>query len=262
MSKYQKYVYRDELRQKRKKRKVRTAFLAASSLTAVTVFIVYALFFSGWFLVKDIRVSGNNETSEGEIKKITGRFSNILFANPEKIKRALENEFPIIERVNVSKNFFRKSLTVEVGEREAIGIWCPSTSSGQACFYFDGDGVFFKAAPKFSGEVLINIEDGRIRNFNLTGSFDDKGLLEKLNSAKSILDDLKFIGYRNFFLPEGSFEFWIKTSEGWPVYLDKESDVATQLVALKKFLEEKISPDRRQSLQYVDLRVNNRIYYK
>jgi len=267
------YGYRDELRNKRKKRKIRAAFLVVSSLIAFIVFTVYALFFSGWFSVNEVRVSGNKEVSEEEIKNsIIGHldrayllgyikpFSNIFFTDSEEIAGLLTEKFPIIKVVNVNKKFFSGNLNVEIGEREVVGIWCQS--GGDKCFYFDKDKVFFKPAAKFSGEVFLNIEDGRGRDFSLADSFDDQELLEKMNLAKSILDELKFVAYSNFFLGPGSFEFWIKIKEGWSVYLDKESDIPTQLVALKKFLEEKLSPERRRTLQYIDLRVNNRIYYK
>jgi hypothetical protein len=44
--------------------------------------------------------------------------------------------------------------------------------------------------------------------------------------------------------------------------LDKASDIPIQLVALKKFLDEKLPASRRQTIEYVDLKINNRIYYK
>ncbi|MEK7536981.1 MAG: FtsQ-type POTRA domain-containing protein [Patescibacteria group bacterium] len=260
MDRYLQHGYRDELRSKRKKRKIRVAFLVVSSLATFIIFGAYALFFSGWFSVKGIELSGNQEISEEEIKKITKPFSNILFSSSKKIEDSLKENFPIIGQADVSKNFFNKYLSVRIDERKAAGIWC---KSGQdQCFYLDKDGFLFKPAARFSGEALLAIEDGRERDFNLTDSLDDREFLEKINSAKKILDELKIVAYNNFFLAPGSFEFWIKTKEGWYVYLDKESDIPTQLVALKKFLEEKLPADRRQNLQYIDLRVNNRIYYR
>ena len=266
-------VYVDELREKRKKRKVRTAFLVFVSLAALAVFLVYALFFSGWFLIQGIEVKGNVDLQEEEVKNLVNGylekefligyirpFSNILFIGSKSIERSLEEKFPIIEKVNVNKNFFNRNLSVEVWEREAAGIWC--RDSGDKCFYFDKNLILFKPSPRFSGEVFLTLEDGRGRDLNLADRFEDKELFEKINSVRALLDELKFLDYTNFFLPEGSFEYWVKTKEGWYVYLDKESDIATQLVALKKFLEEKLSLNRRQNLQYIDLRVNNRIYYK
>ena len=273
MARYTIYGYRDELREKRKKRKIRVAFLIVSSLAVLIAFLSYALFFSGWFLIRGIQVNGNEEISEEEVKNLTESylnktyflgyikpFSNIFFASSENIERSLKKEFPIIELADVSKVFFSRNLRVEINEREAKGIWC--LSGGDKCFYFDQDGIFFKPSARLSGEVFLAIEDGRGRDFDLVGSFDDKELFEKMKSVKSILDDLKTVSYSNFFLPPGSFEFWIKTKEGWYIYLDKETDIPTQLVALKKFLDEKLSAARRQTLQYIDLRVNNRIYYK
>lgn len=273
MDRYLRHGYRDELRNKRKKRKIRVAFLVISSLSVFIIFVVYALFFSGWFSIKGVRVSGNEAIQEEEIKKITNNylnktyllgyikpFSNILFSNSQKIENSLKENFPIIGQADVSKNFFNKYLRVRIDERKAVGIWCKSDKD--QCFYFDEDGFLFKPAARFSGEVLLAIEDGRRRDFDLAGIFDDKELIEKMNSAKSILDELKFVAYSNFFLAPGSFEFWIKTKDGWYIYLDKESNIQTQLVALKKFLEEKLPADRRRGLQYIDLRVNNRIYYK
>ncbi|MEK7659129.1 MAG: FtsQ-type POTRA domain-containing protein [Patescibacteria group bacterium] len=252
--------YRDELRDKRKKRKIRVAFLVVSSLSFFIIFVVYALFFSGWFSVKGIELSGNQKVGEEEIKKIIKPFSNILFSSSQKIENSLKKNFPIIGQANVSKNFFNKYLNVRIDERKTTGIWC--RSGNDRCFYFDKDGFLFKPAARFSGETFLAIEDGRGGDFKLTDSFDDKELFEKINLTKDILDELKIVAYNNFFLPPDSFEFWIKTKDGWYIYLDKESNIQAQLVVLKKFLEEKLSVDRRQNLQYIDLRVNNRIYYK
>lgn len=273
MVRYPNYGYIDELRKKRKRRKARIAFLIISSLAGLITFSIYALIFSGWFLVKEVQVSGQKEVPEEEIRNLIADylnrryffnyispFSNIILASSESIVSSLKNKFPTIETVKVSKDLFKKNLTVEVAEKEIAGIWCLDNSD--KCLYFDGEGVLFKVAPKFSGEVFLTIEDGRGRDFNLADSFDDKELFEKINLTRNILDDLKFVDYNSFFLPQGSFEFWIKTKDGWYIYLDKESDIPTQLVALKKFLEEKLSAARRQTLQYIDLRVNNRIYYR
>lgn len=254
------YGYHDELRTKRKKRKIRIAFLVVSSLLIFILFVVYALFFSGWFLIKGIDLSGNQEVSEEEIKKTVRPFSNILFSSSQKIESSLKENFPIIAQAKINKNFFNKYLNIRIDERKTVGIWC--RSGHNQCFYFDKYGFLFKPASRFSGEALLAIEDNRGKNFNLADTFDEKELIKKMNSAKNILDELKLVAYNNFFLTPGSFEFWIKTKEGWYIYLDKESDIPTQLVALKKFLEEKLPGDRRKDLQYIDLRVNNRIYYK
>src|SRR3989344_733020 len=139
MPKYGIYGYRDELREKRKKRKIRIAFLVVSSSVAFIVFTAYALFFSGWFLVKAVQISGNNEISEAEIKKIVSShldksylmgyikpFSNIFFTDSDELEDSLKEIFPLINTAEVNKKFFKRNLSVEIGEREAAGIWCQS----------------------------------------------------------------------------------------------------------------------------------------
>lgn len=253
-------VYIDELRERKKRRRRQIAFLVIFVILAVAAGSVYVLFFSGWFSIRDIKISGNDELAPEEIKNLAEShiaYSNILFAGSEAIEHLLKDRYPLIETANVSKNLFNKHLNIEIKEREGIGVYCKQT-----CFYFDRDKVLFKEAPRFSGQLFLVIEDSRNRDFKLGHSFDDAELLDRIFEAKSIIDELRIVEYQNFFLPENSFDFWIKTKEGWSVYLDKESDIASQLVALKKFLDEKLSPERRQILQYIDLRINNRIYYK
>ena len=271
-------VYIDELRQRKKRRRRQIAFLVIFVVLAVTAGSIYALFFSSWFTIKEIKVSGNNELNHEEIRSLAENhinqnylfgliqpYSNILFAGSEVIEHSLKDRYPLIETANVNKNLLNKNLYIELREREGIGVYCkgnPSIDSGQACFYFDRNNVLFKEAPHFSGNLFLVVEDGRNRDFKLGHSFDDAELLDKIFETKRILDELRIVEYQNFLLPENSFDFWIKTKEDWHIYLDKETDIPSQLVALKKFMEEKLSPDRRQTLQYIDLRINNRIYYK
>ena len=273
MARFNAYGYHDELRKKRKRREKRIAFLIIFSFVGLILFLTYALIFSGWLSIKEIKISGHQEISEEEIKNFISShldkgyffsqfrpFSNIILARSESIKNSLSKDFLMIEFANINKDFFKRHLNVEINERKTAGIWCQNDSD--KCFYFDKNQVLFKPAPKFSGDVFLTIEDSRGRDFNLADRFDDQELFEKINLARNILDDLKIINYSSFFLPKGSFEFWTKTKDGWYIYLDKENDIPTQLVALKKFLEEKLPTSRRQTLEYIDLRVNNRIYYK
>jgi len=52
----------------------------------------------------------------------------------------------------------------------------------------------------------------------------------------------------------------VVTSESWYILFDLKRDIKSQLLALKVALDEKIK--NRMSLQYIDLRIENRIYYK
>lgn len=98
----------------------------------------------------------------------------------------------------------------------------------------------------------------RLGDYPIEGSF-----LKAIVATEEMIDFLQLFQYDYFFIPEYSVgEFWIKTTEGWDVFIDKEVDLETQIIALKKLLEEKIGIEKRDKLEYVDLRINGRMYYK
>jgi hypothetical protein len=53
----------------------------------------------------------------------------------------------------------------------------------------------------------------------------------------------------------------ILTPEGWLIYLDITHPADIQIDALKRVLQEEIK-ENRSRLEYIDLRVPNRAYYK
>lgn len=63
------------------------------------------------------------------------------------------------------------------------------------------------------------------------------------------------------FDPKQPEEFKIATSEGWQAFVSRKLSLETQFKKLELALNEKIK-DRRKYLQYVDLRVKDRVYYK
>ena len=46
----------------------------------------------------------------------------------------------------------------------------------------------------------------------------------------------------------------IKTSEGWEIYFNLQEDIDWQLTELALILKEKISPEKRGEIKYIDLR--------
>lgn len=266
--------YQDVLKLKRRREKRLKIFLFIPLSIFFLFSIFYFLFFSGIFLVKEIEIRGNEEVSKEKILeeinsyfnrsllfKFFKPFSNIIFTNSENLEKELLEKNLIIDRLKINKIFFQRKLIIEIKEKKAIGVWCRFESD--LCFYFDKNGFLFKSAPRFSGNLFLVIDDAKNKELDLGLKFNDLKLLEKILKTADILNQLKIVEYSNFYLPKDSFgEFWIKTKEGWFIYLDKEVDLETQLIALKKILDEKISLDKRNNLSYIDLRINNRVYYK
>jgi hypothetical protein len=131
----------------------------------------------------------------------------------------------------------------------------------EKCFFIDEQGFVFREAPILSGSMFATIFDI---------SFGGKGIgslgLDK-NKLDFILETKKEMISRNLdmgdFLvrPEAASEIEVITSDGWRLFLDLASPPAIQIDSLVRALNEEIK-EKRSQLEYVDLRVPGRIYYK
>lgn len=163
----------------------------------------------------------------------------------------------IFDRPKAKEANLASLKTVNAEEkREAIGIWCKEND----CFYFDKEGVIFEESPKSSGSLLILIEDTRDTAANLGSAV--------LSEPQIVLaEDLQRLLKGNFpfavssILIRADGEYELLTTEGWRILLHKTDSLEHQFSNLKYLLDEEIK-ERRRELDYVDLRLGNKIYYK
>lgn len=60
----------------------------------------------------------------------------------------------------------------------------------------------------------------------------------------------------------GAEEITVRTDAGWLLLLDVRQSLADQLGALEKVMAEELDPDDRTRLEYVDLRILGKVYYR
>ena len=54
----------------------------------------------------------------------------------------------------------------------------------------------------------------------------------------------------------------VETTEGWKIYLSKDMGLENEIFMLKAILDKKINGDQRKDLEYIDLRINDKAFYK
>jgi cell division septal protein FtsQ len=54
----------------------------------------------------------------------------------------------------------------------------------------------------------------------------------------------------------------VKTKEGWEIYFNENVSLEKEIEMLKVVLNNKIEESQRKDLEYIDLRIDNKIYYK
>jgi len=238
----------------------------------LTGVLVYILFFSGIFNIKNITLIGEQDINSQEIKeivekKISGKIiffpqKQIFLVNSESIRNALENKFLEIKDVKIKKQF-PDTLKIEVISRAPRIIW----HTNNDYFYVDQDGFAFKKIFKSkvtSDYPIINDVSGSEVVLGEKVISQDRAS-NFITFVEEVLDKLKAkvdVHVNSFEVSSRScYELWVNTKEGWKIYFDTQRSADEQLTALAKVLNEKIGKDRK-SLEYVDLRVKNWVYYK
>ncbi len=250
--------------------------------------IVYFLFFSQYFQIKEVKISGTKTISEEFLRKgINAELSkkiyffasqdNLFLFSSGKIKKTFLKEFPKIRKVSIKRGT-PSFLEIRIEEREMVAIWCNSASESQIdstnsppvdsaslpqnCFFIDGDGVIFENAPIIQGNLIFKINDKRnLENIGLGNRMLEAGFVKRLFEVKKNLEENLNISFPEFAIPDINV-FEAKSSLGWKIISNFSSDLdSAQMQALKKILDE-MKPEEKESLEYFDLRIGGRIYYK
>lgn len=254
----------------------------------------YLIIFSSIFRINKIIIQGNKEIKNDQIEKITESIlaekifnkipmANLIFLPDNKIKNAILNNFPIIKEATFIKNFRDRSLTIKIKERQPSAIWCRvlvpepsqvSSSTGQqiskelfdalpieSCFFVDEQGFVFRQAPIFSGGPIATVYDQTIQSIKIKDNVTNEKTLTFILEAKKELRAIN-INLTDFVIQSQSLgDLEILTPENWRIYLNINDSVSNQIGALKRVLEEEIK-EKRTQLEYVDLRVADKVYYK
>lgn len=245
-------------------------FLSFAGVTA------YVIFFSPFLIITRVSVSGTQELDANVIgslvgAEINGKYfnkitkNNILLVSSKKIEKIISDRFKRIESVQVKK-VFPEALEIIIAERESMFILC----SNNTCFIVDNNGIPYARADFESNELkenelLVMNDDGgkeiKIGEQVVTADYM-KYLLAIKNELKSELDLEIEKNYRTPRLISGDIR--VKTSEGWMIYFDESLPIEKEIEALKLVLEkiEKDETGKRASLEYIDLRIENKVFYK
>lgn len=234
----------------------------------VVVVVILILLFSNFFAVKRAVVLGNdrirNEDIENILKDaISGkRFyvfqaDNIILFNSGKIKKKILEEMPLVENVEI-KRMLPNNLKIKISERQPFAIW---ETVGKK-YLIDSKGI-----------IVYEIRDNNVNNLPIIYDRQNKAVEikgeatfpQQINFIRNILDSLKKetnLEAESVSLPNAlGFEVDVKVKDGFLIYFSTERSVESQIRDLKSALEKQIA-DKKGSISYVDLRVENWIYYK
>lgn len=237
----------------------------------------YLLFFSPFMEIEAVSVEGNRDIPTEEItgkieQALSGKYYNLVskrnffFASKYEINNKLKNSFDRLEVSAIEKKFPR-AILVKVQERQPEMAWC----SGGVCYLVDKSGLVYAGANAADEELnknrfLIAVDDNarpvEIKKTTVNPEFIQ--CLKKIDSL--LIEDLGLALEGNYHTPAiSSGEIVVKIKEGDTGWILKISS-AVLPGEIKKIIgtifEKDLNAEKRKNLEYLDLRVKGKVYYK
>lgn len=229
--------------------------------------IVYLVRFTGVLNVASVTIAGNRLSgdavvtrsvvnmiaSRSWVSRMVGE-GNILFWLRAPEVQGKELQEPAINSVSVHVDILKKTILIEVREREFVGAWC-----AERCVGFDENGIAYFDAPESQGSLLLVIEDAStttpiLGERVLEDEQQFNNMIATIKGVKSAGIAIERVAVRDHYLRE-----WAITPVHGGTMLFSFDVVPERLGSVLKTIMERA---KWESLNYIDFRVANRVYYK
>ncbi|MBI2033899.1 MAG: hypothetical protein HYT13_02260 [Candidatus Liptonbacteria bacterium] len=257
----------------RRRRRQRIYF----KLISVSVFFFALILGGGWlifrssfFNVEKITVLGNKDIKKEEVIGLVKNFilqgsflRNFLgFENflawPKEVGHESLASLPTLGSLQVKKNYGERSIILTVTEREPFGVLCLKKNLPSECFWFDREGVIFKRFFEVEGNLIKSLNDYYQENLRLGSKILPEGFIPNLISIFEVINQsslsIKEISLKNL----GLQEVEVDTYDGPKIYFSLRFPAENTLAVIQSLLEK----TGFKKLDYLDLRVENRAYYR
>lgn len=234
----------------------------------------YLLFFSPFLAVDKIFVEGNKDISGVDIrnsieKDIGENFffflpkNNFFLLNEKHIGSAIKKVSKRLEIESVEKKF-PESLSVRLVERKTELVWC----SGGVCYFVDAEGLAYETATENEESLrfdkFIVIVDDSAVPVDVEKTKINQDYIRFIESADEIIkNDLGFLAEESYHTPGiASGEISRRLNEGWILRISKDMPIEETKKIIQTIFEKELNEEARKNLDYLDLRIKNKIYYK
>jgi len=233
------------------------------------------------FRLQQIEVKGNQTVTTTDLELVTqrlldGRYfwliprDSYLFWPKSLIRKEILDKYLRLKEVALSRS--GATMQIAVTERKPRALWCPgdgrvvTTTAG--CYFLDPDGLVFTLAPafsSFSNNVFVSFLDKFGTTTEPLGQYYLTPTI--FNTVLVFLNRIDSIGVAVSSLivrPEGYYEIYLKS--GTRLLVSDRQDLNKSFRVLKSIADDKIlnleKVSRTPELEYLDLRFDNKIYYK
>lgn len=232
--------------------------------------ITYVIIYSSLFQIKDI----NRGILKGDVKDFDKTVFNLkfFFATNSKISSILgadniliwknqAKDFikyqPTISDLTIKKDYLNKIISINIDSRQKFGALCSNVNLNIECWWFDENGIIFKEAPQIEGEIIYKINDLSGKKFKIGEMALPQNLFDNVIKIFKVLEEIKLS---------------VKTLNIYSLELQEgyiESPLMPKIYFSLRFapnfnnaIFQNLKEIGLQKIEYIDLRIENRVYYK
>ena len=224
--------------------------------------LLYILRYSTVFQARDFRIIGNQQLSKEVIldtlkplvlnnrwEEFLG-WQNLIVWNRDNV----DFNGTALLAAEIDRDWLRQSVNITIKERERLAIWCGINSY---CYWIDNEATAFEPAPETEGSLVLTINDPQNKKIVLGNKVIEERFVKNLNIILSAILELK-IPVKKIVFERNLLDLNLESYFGPDLLFSVRFDPSLNLASLRSVLE---TADIKR-MQYVDLRVENRIYYK
>lgn len=187
--------------------------------------------------------------------------ANIFLVPRSLLERELPKRFPVIHTVQVLR---RLPGTVRIAVQEKVPA--AILFAGGTYFALDPEGIAFETVhtERLRRNTLPVLRDERPEvRIDLGQHVIDPAVLTMVHDLVALLPERFHLAVKEVTIPAiGTEELRVRVNEGWILLLDTKQPLQDQLVVLEKIFTEEVEPKERLALEYLDLRVRGKAFYK
>ena len=245
-------------------------FFGVFFLLLFSVAFWWVVIYSDLMRFQKFEVTGNTRMTDEEVvgllqeKVISPSFFGSLFgpvhflAWPKKMNSEQTRLVPNIRNVSFSRDLWNRRLGIVVEEYQFFGTLCARKRELPQCVWFDKDGFFFEDAFFPEGILVLRVDDYSREKVQLGDSLYPTEKLANALSVFAVVHDLGLPVYGWAIQDSAPDSIEVKVVDGPTLYFGLKfgSGYTTQVI------QSLIGEKGIGNIQYIDFRVEGRVYYK
>lgn len=234
----------------------------------IFLIVIYTLFYSPLFQIKIIEISGNENISTKTLEEklikwqtqqrrfLIFRQSNIIMFSKGWLQERMEAEYNF-QNPDISKKL-PHTLKIEINEQLPILIW----KTNERYYYLDQDGhITIEINPENLMAGLLEIQDESNESVKKEEEILSKEKMNFIQELSQKITDVPQVEPTGYSMPNNAgTQINVTTSEGWVIYFESSHDLDQQIHSLIEVLTKTI--ENTQALEYIDLKIETRVYYR